>query len=291
MAGPHTTFLPGVVAKALGRIWIIDVFDLWLDNAVDLGYVERGSIPHRIVARLEELAFRQSDHAIVLTPTMARQFGEKHELNMDDLTPVPFGVDRDLFSPDAGSEVQNRIVYFGNLGEAQAFVPFIKGFARTDEDLQLHIAGSGERREELEKMTNRLGIRDRVTFEGMLPREEVSPLVATSLLSIVPLKTGEEYKLDYARPTKLVESMAAGTPFVASNVEEIERVAEMSRAGFAVENEPKAVADAIAEICENKQTRNLMSEHAVEFIQQHHDWASLTSDVKQILSFQNNPDS
>lgn len=283
MAGPHTTFLPGVVAKLLNQVWIIDVFDLWLDNAVDLGYVEEDSVGYRIVAHLERLAFTKSDEAIVLTKTMAEQFRRKYNLSEDHLRWVPFGVEWDLFEPRLEVEPEDRIVYFGNLGEAQAFEAFFQGFASVDHPRELHIAGSGERRAELEALSNDLGIDDRVIFLGMLSRNEIPKFVASSKLSIVPLKNDDKYKFDYARPTKLLESMAVGTPFVASKLAEIEIICNESNAGIAVDNEPVRVAKAIRTISENEEKRREMGKSGVEFIDNNHRWDSLAELVAHVL--------
>jgi glycosyltransferase involved in cell wall biosynthesis len=280
MAGPHTSFLPGIVAKTLGTTWIIDVFDMWLDNAVDLGYVDKDSFSYWIIAALERFAFLHSDHSIVLTPTMAKQFMQKYNLSEGRLTPVPFGVERDLFDPALEVETANRIVYFGNLGEVQAFKPFLKGFAALNNSLELHIAGSGERREELETICEDLGIRDQVSFLGMIPRKEIPELVGASKLSIVPLRTGDEYKFDYARPTKLLESMAIGTPVVASSVNEIEKVCEMSGGGIAVENCPEEIKNAIEQV---ESTHEEVGIAATEFIETYHRWEQLSKRVERVL--------
>lgn len=281
MSTPHTTFLPGAIAKLMRRVWIVDIFDLWLDNAVDLGYVDDGSIGYRIVNRLEEIAFVEADHIIVLTPTMKEYYLGKYHVDADRLTPIPFGVDKEMFTPAINRDPESRVIYIGNLGTYYAFDPYVRAFAQLDDRYELYIVGWGEQRDELERLCSNLGIEDRVTFTGRIPREEIPELLASSAVSWVPLET--DYQLDYARPTKMIESMAVGTPYVASALNEIEVVTEASEAGYVVENEPDQIADAMQTLLEDASQRRLMGEQAVAFIDSEHRWEVLSERVKSVL--------
>lgn len=281
MSTPHTTFLPGAVAKLLGRAWVVDVFDLWLDNAADLGYVDRSSPGFRFVAWLESLAMRRADAVVVLTPTMARYYAEKHDVPESRFTPVPFGVDAELFAPRPDADAEQRAIYVGNLGTFYAFEPFLEGFAQLDEGYELLVVGWGEREAELKDLVAELGIRDRVTFAGAVPRKQIPALLAESALSWVPLKTDQQ--LDYARPTKLLESMAVGTPYVASPVEEVRVVTERSGGGLLVENDADEVAEAMRRLFEDEELRVEMGENAVEFVEEEHRWEALGERVKTVL--------
>lgn len=280
--GPHTTLLPGLTAFALRRRLIVDSFDLWLDNAADLGFINGDSLIYRIVEWFERTAIENSSHFIVLTETMGRQYQAKYDINESDWTPVPFGVDPEVFPSDLTTEEQNRVVYTGKLGEGQAFKPFLRGFKELNTNHELVIYGFGERHEELRTFCEEIGLGDRVQINGPVPRTEIPEILASSMVSLVPLKT--EYALDYARPTKLLESMAVGTPYVASNVTEIEIVTQESNAGIAVENEPGAVLEAIEELLTDAEKRQRMGEQAVEYIDKYHRWDVLGMKVGSILT-------
>lgn len=282
MSSPHTTFLPGMFADLLGRTWIVDVFDLWLDNAADLDYVNQDSLGYKFVAWLERLAFHYADHVIVLTPTMKEFYLDKYELDPDRLTPVPFGVDADLFAPKLGQEPKPYITYVGNLGTFYAFEPYLQAFALLDEQYELYIIGWGEERERLEDLCADLGIKDRVTFTGRIPREVVADYLALAALNWVPLET--EYELDYARPTKMLEGMAVGTPYIASPVDEIEVITEASQAGIIVPNDPDEIAEAMRQILFTPDLQQQMAEQAVDYIAANHRWPGLSNQVQEIIT-------
>jgi glycosyltransferase involved in cell wall biosynthesis len=282
VSAPHTTFLPGIVGQKLGLTWVPDIFDLWLDNAVDLGYVETGTIPYRFVATVERQAIRQADHVLVITETMAEHYAEKYDVSIDRFTLVPFGVDEDLFTPKTEAPEPGTVVYTGNMGEAHALRAFIQAFKHLDVDAELRLIGTGKRLEELQQLCETEGLTDRVSFEGVVPRDEIPAILRSACLSLVPLKQGQN--LDYARPNKLLESMAVGTPYIASNLQEIRRISADANAGIAVDNEPEAIADAIRTLVEDDERRQEMGQRGAAFIDREHRWPELAARVDSAIT-------
>jgi glycosyltransferase involved in cell wall biosynthesis len=233
------------------------------------------------VAWLERTAFYRADHVIVLTPTMKEFYLDKYEISPDRLTPIPFGVDDDLFTPSLDQEPEPRITYVGNLGTFYAFEPYLRAFSRLDDEYELYIIGWGEERERLEELCSELGIDDRVTFTGRVPREQVAEYLASATLNWVPLET--DYELDYARPTKLLEGMAVGTPFVGSPLAEMEVISERSNAGIITNNEPAEIAQAMEKILTNDEIRSKMEQRSVNFIEDNHRWPQLSKQMRDVL--------
>ncbi|WP_121820765.1 glycosyltransferase family 4 protein [Halostella salina] len=282
VSAPHTTFLTGIVAKLLGRTWIVDIYDLWIDNAAQIEGINTDSIPYQAVAALESVAIRRSDHVIVLTPTMGEFYQEKYGISEARLTDVPFGVDTDLFTQKVdGENKSNTLIYTGNFGKAHAFVPFFKALEKVEHDVRLKMVGSGRRNTELQNLSQDLDLEDRIEFVGTVSRSTIPELLGETTVSLVPLQT--EYDLDYARPNKLLETMAVGTPFVASSVGEIQYVTNASNAGIAVANDPKEIAEAIDALLRKPQRRKQMGENGIEFIETHHSWPQLGERVARIF--------
>jgi glycosyltransferase involved in cell wall biosynthesis len=281
VSAPHTTFLPGIVGHLLGLHWVPDIFDLWLDNALDIGYVERGSIPYRAISFLERRAITKSDHLFVITETMAEHFSEKYDVSLDRFTLVPFGVDAELFSASGDSQRSNTVVYTGNMGEAHALRPFIGAFEHLDGVAELVLVGTGKRRAELEQFCRDRGLTDRVTFDGVVPREEIPAILSMATASLVPLQ--QQYRLDYARPNKLLESMAIGTPYIASSLREIDRITQEANAGFAVENDAERVAEAIESLVSDPEMAREMGTAGIEYVEREHRWPILADRVASVL--------
>lgn len=281
VSAPHTTFLPGAIGKLLGCSWVVDIFDLWLDNAAEMGYVEPGTLAYRYIWTLEWIAISKSDAVTAITETMAQSYVEKFEVPREKFTLVPFGVNKELFTPTPEQTESTRVVYVGNMGDAHALRPFIKAFQQLPSTCTLEFIGDGKRRDELETLTSDLNLSNRISFVGFVDRTEVASRLQRSALSIVPLQ--DDIQLDYARPNKLLESMAVGTPYVASDVREIQRVTDESGGGVIVSNDPDKIAATIQELMSDPERREKMGTSAVSHIDTHHRWPLLGRRVTNVL--------
>jgi len=281
VSAPHTTFLPGAIGKLLGCSWVVDIFDLWLDNAADMGYVESGTLAYRYIWVLEWLAITKSDAVTVITETMAQSYVRKFEVSRERFALVPFGVDEKLFTPAPEQTHSTRVLYVGNMGDAHALRPFIEAFQQLPPTYMLEFIGDGKRRNELEALTSKLDLTDQISFVGFVERTEVASRLQQSALSIVPLQ--ENLQLDYARPNKLLESMAVGTPYVASDVREIQQVTDESGAGIVVSNDPDEIAAAIKKLVSDPEQREKMGNSAVDYIDSHHRWPLLGERVTNLI--------
>jgi glycosyltransferase involved in cell wall biosynthesis len=281
VSSPHTTFLPGAVGKLLGCSWVVDIFDLWLDNAADMGYAEPGTLAYRYIWALEWLTITKSDAVTVITETMAQSYVEKFGVSRGRFTLLPFGVDEELFAPTPEQTESKRVLYVGNMGDAHALRPFIKAFQQLPTEYTLEFIGDGKRRDELETLTRELGLTDRIHFAGFVDRTEVAARLQQSALSVVPLQ--EDLQLDYARPNKLLESMAVGTPYVASDIREIRRVTDESGGGAVVSNDPDEIASTIQDLMSTPREREKMGDSAISYIEEHHRWPLLGERVNSVL--------
>jgi glycosyltransferase involved in cell wall biosynthesis len=122
------------------------------------------------------------------------------------------GIDADFFTPAAGTRSKTPLfAYVGRLKRYKGVDLILQAFARMDRsDARLSIAGSGDYREHLEKLSDTLGISDRVRFLGFISDEEKRDLLRSAWASI------------FASPKEgwgltNIEAQACGTPVIASN--------------------------------------------------------------------------
>ena len=106
-------------------------------------------------------------------------------------------------------------------------------------DLFLWVIGDGDEAESLHHLARELGIESRVRFAG--ERKDVGDWLAQADLFVLS-------SLTEGLPVSLVEAMAAGLPFLVTNVGGMPEVAELSGAGTVVEaNSPEALAEGIVQ--------------------------------------------
>ena len=102
------------------------------------------------------------------------------------------------------------------------------------------IAGDGPARPGLAAQAERLGIADRVRFEGLVARERIPELLGGFDIALQPKA------VDYASPLKLFEYMAAGCAIVAPDQANLREILEDGRDSLLVPpDEPAALWRAI----------------------------------------------
>jgi len=128
-------------------------------------------------------------------------------------------------------------------------------------DLQLWLIGDGAEANALRELARELAITDRVLFAG--ERQDVGDWLACADLFVLS-------SLTEGLPVSLIEALAAGLPFVVTNVGAMPEVAELSGAGTVVEaNRPEALAAAIVACDRNRQQVAERRERARKAYEEH----------------------
>ncbi len=298
---PISTGAPGLFASALGKPWLVDVRDLWIDASISLGYLKAGSAIERLSRRFQRLVLGTADRIAVTTETLGRELQTQYggSLREKQLV-VPNGVDTERFEPDTelsgdpptgdvpasgneqrlstdGTGLASRtsvpnagratIVYTGNLGSAQDLGVCIRSLPHLeDQTAVLQLVGDGDTASNLREVAREAGVSDRVEFVGTVPRADVPMYLNEATIGVAPLKTGEA--LAYAMPTKVYEYLACGLPVVVTGQGEIERFVTESGGGVHATNDPEAVARRIDRLLADDGLRQRMGrqgrEHVVE---------------------------
>ncbi len=161
---------------------------------------------------------------------------------------VPMGawLDRLSTTPEDGHAAQ-RVVFLGHLVERQGVSALLAALASLDEGVVADVIGRGPMLEPLREEAARLGIAERVTFHGYVPRhEDVEALLAAASVGVAPYEPGSF--TSYADPGKLKSYLAAGLPIVTTTVPPNARALEQAGAAVIVEGSPAELAAAIARL-------------------------------------------
>ena len=160
---------------------------------------------------------------------------------------IPNGIDPGKFRPLPRAEARRQLglgdgpllLSVGGLAPVKGFDALIDAFELLVREggvpgVTLAIVGEGDERSALEAQTRRLGIEGRVLLPGRVPHDALYRwFSAADLFALASVREG--------MPNVVLESLACGTPVVASNVGGIPEVLETERLGLLVSGD--AVAD------------------------------------------------
>lgn len=161
------------------------------------------------------------------------------------------GVDRDLFAPGSRSDARRRLgieprgkvlVAVGSLLPVKGIDVLLDAMARLAErgvDVSLHLVGDGKGRGDLEARAARLGLLDRlVFFAGKVDQRALPDWYRAADLTVLASRSE-------GVPNVLRESLACGTPFVATRVGGVAEIADRARCRLVPPEDAAALADAI----------------------------------------------
>lgn len=149
-----------------------------------------------------------------------------------------FGVQPDHFDIRKRRD-SGRGFIFGSAG--RRLVPekgvdlIIRAAARLPGVWRLRIAGDGPERASLEQLASKLGISDRVDFDGVIPSDQMPSYLSQIDVMILPSRTLPNWKEQFGRV--LVEAMACGAAVIGSDSGEIPNVIDSAGLIFPEDDE------------------------------------------------------
>jgi glycosyltransferase involved in cell wall biosynthesis len=268
VVSPPTPLLIVVpMIKVLRKKVIVDITDLWHEEATGLGFIKSGSMLVTLSTSIEMLSLRSANHIWVATHKI-KDFLLTRGISNQKMEILPTPIDKKIFKPLARKK-KLQIIYAGNFGKPQALDLMIKAMSEIrmyKPLLKLILIGGGECEQDLRTLIRSLKLHDNVIIMGPMKREKLPNLYSESLLGLVPLAFNR--MLEYAVPTKLYEYLACGLPFLSYGAsKELDKLAKSSGAGINV-NEPTRIAQTVINLLDNPHVIEQMSYNAIKFIEE-----------------------
>lgn len=182
------------------------------------------------------------------------------------------GLDLSQFPFHPYQNRSTKITAVGRLVEKKGFDDLIRACALLrDEKLAFtcEIIGSGDQFDLLNQLIDTHQLQGCVTLLGPMPQQLVKQKIAQSAMFIAPCVVGSDNNQD-GLPTVLIESMALGTPCIATDVTGIPEVISNKVTGLMVEQRnPKSLAAAMQNLCNDHQLASTLAINARRQIEEH----------------------
>ncbi|HEV2608903.1 MAG TPA: glycosyltransferase family 4 protein [Noviherbaspirillum sp.] len=237
----HYFYPDGVAAVMLGKYFNKPV--VITARGSDISLIPRHHLPRRMIV----WAAQNADGIITVCNALKEEMVALG-VEADRITPLRNGVDLTMFRP-LDKEAQRKelglegftLISVGHLVPVKGH-ELIVGALPLLPDVRLLLAGSGPEQGRLEALARHLGVSDRITFLGAIPHAELKKYYTAADASI--LASSRE-----GWANVLLESMACGTPVVASKVWGTPEVVASPDAGLLMnERSPAALAQAVSDL-------------------------------------------
>ncbi|MFG1851545.1 glycosyltransferase family 4 protein [Actinomadura geliboluensis] len=229
------------------------------------------------IRELERFCLERSDAVVVPSRVIGDAVRERgvpeHKVRL-----VPNGADVPGATERPADAPERYVIYVGAMQPWQGLDVLMRAFARlADLDgLRLVVCASvPERRAKpVRRLAERLGVADRIDWRFTLPHHEVAAWLAHAEASLAPL-TGCARNLDQGcAPLKVIESMAAGVPVVASDLPAVrELMADGEHGRLVPADRPAELARAVRVLLEYPHEAAAMGRRGREHIEESLTWA------------------
>lgn len=233
-----THYLP-LVPRTFQFKRIVTIFDLSYLHHPEL--FKRGDLWK--LTNWSKYSVKTADHIVTISNFSKKDIIKNYHIEKQKITVAYPGYDEEFFPPKNDTEIIENLkkkyaihgdyaVFVGTIQPRKNIARLIEAFSKID-NLKLVIVGktdglgrSGWMFNEILKTPAKLGIEDKVIFTGFVPSLELSYLVASAKVFVLP-SLWEGFGIP------AVDAMSAGVPVVVSNVSSLPEV--VGKAGLLVD--------------------------------------------------------
>jgi glycosyltransferase involved in cell wall biosynthesis len=201
-------------------------------------------------------------------------------LRSKPLWAIPTGIDTKFFAPNGSARCPGSVLMVGTLSPTKDHVTLIRAFALLAQrhSIQLVLAGDGILRQQLERLAEELGIRERITFLGNVGREQLLRLYREAAVFTFGSK-GE------GMPLAILEAMACGLPVVATDAPGVREILAGGECGLLVPpDQPAEMARAIERILGDAEFARRMGANARQCVETKHSAVRMAARYREVLN-------
>jgi D-inositol-3-phosphate glycosyltransferase len=278
-------WMSGIAAKALKAAWDIPVIHMFHTLSLVKNQIARDASEIEGSYRIdgEKEVLQTADRIVIATPAEKSQLESLYHANTNNLVVIPPGVDVSYFYPiqkDEAKEVigipenDRMILFVGRIEPLKGIDTLIRAIHHIEDNAIIGkcphyltvIGGDPDLCEEdmnsemvrLQKLREELGLDDLVVFIGKRDQDALPYYYSAAEVVVVPSHY-ESFGM------VALESMACGTPVIASQVGGLAFLVQDGLTGYFVpNNDPAALGEKITEMLCNIELREKMGKNAIQ---------------------------
>lgn len=194
------TAVPALYKKRLKYRYVVDQHDFYhpIPNYPLHKRILRWADYNLFRKRIVSFNLKRADKIIAVTEETKNFLVKKHKIKNVDL--IPLGVDADLWKFDLKNREKIRgkygvkknetlLIFSGTIFKRKRLELLIGALKETDnKNLKLFVTGDGDKGyiESLREEVNRLGLKDRIIFTGLIPRKNLPKYFSAADIGIWP---------------------------------------------------------------------------------------------------------
>ena len=230
------------------------------------------------------------DRFIVVSEALRRILINTHKISDDKVIKIYNGIELNEYQPDDSGEFSTRIRKEYNIGKDvflvgtvgrmvwpkrfEYLIRSIPEIVKNYPKVKVLLVGDGVLKKNLEDLTERLELKDRIIFTGF--RSDIKDILSTVDLLVIP-------SLQEGFPMITLEAMAMAKPIIATNIDGItEQITDGVNGILVPPKDPSALAKAIIKVINDKELAMTMGLAARKKVEQEFSVEKMVSETEKV---------
>jgi glycosyltransferase involved in cell wall biosynthesis len=234
---------------------------------------------------------RRANKVVVISQTMAQDLVERG-VKREQIVCVPNGVDTGLFSPKPREQTLSQILqidslvigFIGSLRRLEGLDILIYAFRRILSEfpqVKLLIVGEGEDRKRLERMSEELGVRQKIIFTGLIDHSLVP--MYYSLIDIVVFPRVDSRVNRLVTPLKPLEAQAMGKALIISDLPALKETVSPEQSHFTFRpGDIEGLADLCIRLLRDDHLRHELGRANRKYVVENRDWTLIVKKYNEL---------
>lgn len=151
------------------------------------------------------------------------------------------------------------------------------------EDIKLIILGEGIERKNIESEIKKKHLENKIILLGLVPHDMIHKYFKAADVVLIPSVTS--HGVQEATSLAALEGMSCGKPVIATSIGGLKEIIKNETTGLLVpERDPKAIADAIVSLIENRELSSQIGLNARNYVLQHHSYIQYSNNILRIYN-------
>jgi glycosyltransferase involved in cell wall biosynthesis len=282
-------------ARLKRRPLILEIRDIWPESIEAVGAMRKGTRT-RLLEWLERRMYLAASHIVAV----GTGYRDKIILRAPEVgqrvSVITNGVDANKFSPQSSdANVREKFglgdafvcSYIGTVGMAHGLEVVVRAASRLRsmgrDDIRFLIVGDGARREELVRLAVREGVDQLVKFTGLLPKEMMPKVLATSDCCLIHLRGKELFGT--VIPSKIFETMAMQRPIIMGVRGPALEIVMAAGGGLPMTpDDDQQLTEIVCQMADHPEATREIGQRAREFVIEHYNRNTLAAEYLDLIA-------
>ena len=231
------------------------------------------------------------DAVFPITCYMGEELSKKHNISEEKIYPfgMGFNFDKHVYKKEVKDSSTTRFVYIGTLAKERGFDVLLSGISKYIRICKYNnisfdfIGGEKEEIESMKKLGKSIGINKYLNFRGRLERHQVYKLLPKYHIGVSFI--GNSKQFHDASPTKLVEYLAFGLPFIATDSVLMHHdIKNATGAGIITKNLSDDVCEKLDQCIKNYPALLKNAENGPDYIRKNYNYNKMKTKLAEIYN-------